>query len=51
LKPGSRSAVAIGGPNLSIVPPCFGQTGVKSGAEATFISRKSPARRDAVTSD
>ena len=29
----SPKAVAISGPMLSIVPPCFGQTGLECGAE------------------
>ena len=31
-QPSSRKAVANNGPMLSIVPPCFGQTGLECGA-------------------
>jgi hypothetical protein len=43
-KPSSRRAVAIRGPILFIVPPCFGQTGVKCGARTSLIYRKSAGR-------
>src|SRR5229473_7205077 len=42
-KPGSRRAVPIGGPLLSILPPCFGQTGVKPVAKTTFSHVNPPA--------
>ena len=44
-----KAAVPRTGPIVSIVLPCFGQTGVKGGAGTRLIKRKSAGRRRAVT--